>query len=251
MTKLARLLFCTLGMAAAFGCGGGGGGSASGNDVLNTSYSPSPLAMTIYQHEPGAKVFLYANVSPLPAGNIYVLFEDPQQVLVPGTIAITNNGGGAFMAELPIDGSISEGVHQGNFNLHLCKDVNCASEYALSDPTIPYRVTVEPLMTATFMVDGNPVAATESFDATTGWRIYTGLTMHSGQTLRVSTSKVLDDSYQLGNGVTVTNVSKLPSAGAFSTWQAKLDALSQATEDIYLRQLSDGETVKLSVTVNP
>lgn len=245
-----RLLCCLIGAVLLNGCGGGGGGDAS-SDAFHVSFTPNPLVRTLYQHSPGTTVTLYATLSPAPTSTVYVFLEDPQQVLVPGPLAITDQGGGSFSADLPIDGSLSVGQHNGNFNLHLCKDASCASEYTLDNSVIPYEFTVEPLVTGSFTINGVAVVPTEGFDPMYGYRTYGGITMTSGQTLAVTTSKAMDDSYDLGGLVTLSNVVKSPSTSAFTTWQATFTSGSSATKEVFLRQLSDGETLRFTVTVLP
>jgi hypothetical protein len=232
------------------GCGGGGGGGTS-SDSFHVSFSPSPLTRTLYQHSPGTTVTLYATLSPAPTSNVYVTLEDPQSVLVPGSVAITPLGGGSFSADLPINGSLEPGTHSGDLRLHLCRDAGCASEYGVDNPAIPYVFTVEALATAEIRVDGVPQTSVTSSIDQNGARTYR-LPVHSGQQVEVIPDKT-GLTWSIAYAPEV-NFTPLPPSVA-SAWKAQATFITPgdnyAYGEIQGQNASTGETVKVVFDVYP
>jgi len=249
MKHACRLLCCLIGAVLLSGCGGGGGGGTS-SDAFHVSFTPNPLVRTLYQYSPGTTVTLYATLSPAPTSPVYVFLEDPQQVLVPGPIAITDQGGGSFSADLPINGSLSVGQHNGNFNLHLCKDANCASEYTVDNSVIPYEFTVEPLATAEIRVDGANVTSVQPGVDQYGARTYR-VSVHSGQQVEVIPDKTgLAWSVVYAPYVSCTTLTpSVPSA-----WKAQVVFAGPGSYgfcEVQGQKASNGETIKVVFEVYP
>jgi len=251
MKQAYRLVCCLFGAVLLSGCGGGGGGGTStSSDAFHVSFTPNPLVRTLYQHNPGTTVTLNATLSPAPTSNVYVLLEDPQQVLVPGPIAITDLGGGSFSADLPIDSSLSVGQHSGNFNLHLCRDANCASEYTVDNPVIPYEFTVESLATAEIRVDGATVTSVQPGIDEFGARTYRVI-VHSGQQVEVIPDKT-GLAWNVVYAPYVTCTTLTPSVP--SAWKAQVVFAGPGSFgycEVQGQKASNGETVKVVFEVYP
>jgi hypothetical protein len=243
-------MFCAVLLLLALACGGGGGGSAGGDGVLQTSFSPDPLVRTIYQHHPGITMTLYAQVHPVPSETVYIALEDPQQVLVPGPLVVTNNGGGNFSADLPIKNDLTVGMHQGDFNLVMGKDAGFVERYTLSDSTIPYEITVEPLVTAILKVDGLVRTPTSANIDDFGRRVYR-TSIHAGQVVEVIPDKSTDSWMTSGPDLTFTP--QTPSVP--SDWKGLVTFITPGDDyaygEILGQRSSNGETVKVVLDVTP
>lgn len=238
------LLVCLL--SATFGCGGGGGTNSGSN--ISVSYSPDPLVRTIYQHNPGTTVTLYADVNPVPSGTSYVFVEDPQNVLVHGGVAITDNGGGHYSMDLPINSELPVGQHRGSLTFVLSKDPGAADRYSLSDSDIAYEFTVDPLVAASIKINGSTPGSITSGIDTFGARTYQ-VSMYSGDEIEITPDKSVEKWSEFGSFLTFT-----PLLSTINVYKAKVDFVPPGTVhsgSIHGQRTSNGETVKVELTVFP
>jgi hypothetical protein len=63
-----------------------------------------------------------------------------------GSVYVERNPDGTYSTTLYTSNSLSIGVHEGTLTLRLYKDAQHTQEYALSGATVPYSITVEPLV---------------------------------------------------------------------------------------------------------
>ncbi len=242
------LAVCLLSLT--FGCGGGGGGGGGGStgSSISVSYSPDPLVRTIYQHNPGTTVTLYADVSPVPSGTTYVFLEDPKEVLVHGGVKITDNGGGHYSMDLPINSELPVGQHQGSLTFVLSKDPGATDRYALSDSDVTYEFTVDPLVAASIKVNGlTPGSITPGIDIY-GARTYQ-VSMYSGDEIEITPDKSIESWVEFGPLLAFT---RLASTGV--VYKAKIDFVPPGTVhygSIHGQRTINGETVKIELTVFP
>lgn len=136
------VLVCIL--ASCGGGSGGGGGASAPTTAL--AFTPNPLVSNIQE---GTSDTLVVQATLLNPSQItaapYVLVEDSQGVLVPGSVNISAISSTVFSATLHTSGTLPVGHHKGTFNVHLCKDIACKGEYPGSPSALPYDFNVTPL----------------------------------------------------------------------------------------------------------
>ncbi len=143
MVKWVRGLVA-LGMACALvACGGGGGGGGGGgaNDPQIT-LSPGSLAANV-ESGTSATLSVRATVGNPAAlsGTLYIYIVDSRQVLT-GTVNITPVDERSVSATVFTSPSLPVGTHTGTLQIQLCKDAQCAAQYAGSPIPLPYTITV-------------------------------------------------------------------------------------------------------------
>lgn len=122
-------------------CGGGGGGGGNANDPQIT-LSPSSLTANV-EAGTSATLSVRATVGNPAAltGTLYIYIVDSRQVLT-GTVNITPVDARTLTATVFTSPSLAIGQHTGTLQIQLCKDAQCASQYAGSPLPLPYTITV-------------------------------------------------------------------------------------------------------------
>jgi len=119
-----------------WGCGGGGGGGGTSPPALTLS----PSSLTANQ-QVGTSVTLAvrATVSDPSVFNdtVYVVIVDSQEVLIP-SLDLSEVDDRTFAATIHTQPNLSLGRHQGTFQIHLCRDEQCAKEVPGSPVPLPY-----------------------------------------------------------------------------------------------------------------
>src|SRR5215831_17843918 len=122
-------------------CGGGGGG---GSPAPALTLTPSSLTAN-QQAGTSATLTVRATVSDPSVFNdtVYVVIVDSQEVLTP-SFDLSEVDDRTFAATIHTQPNLSVGRHQGTFQIHLCRDAQCASEFPGSPVPLPYDFTVTP-----------------------------------------------------------------------------------------------------------
>jgi hypothetical protein len=122
-------------------CGGGGGGGSSGSKPA-LIFTPSTLTAN-FRAGTFASVTVRATATDPGSynGTLYVYIVDAKQVLA-GTPSLSAVDSSTIAATLYTSASLAPGHYQGTFQVQLCRDVNCNSQYAGSPVPLPYDFTV-------------------------------------------------------------------------------------------------------------
>ena len=151
-TRGAALLMVTGLLLGEVGCGGGGcGGGGGGGGAIQVTFTPASLAAAALTGS-SASIPLTATINPEPTTVAYPVIEEDAPILTPGPIVVSRVSPGVYQATLGSDPALSVGDHRGTLRLRICKDSQCASEYALIGATVPIAVTIEPHLLATVTV---------------------------------------------------------------------------------------------------
>ena len=75
------------------------------------------------------------------SGTVYVVVEDPAQVLASVDSVIATSQGEAY-TRVRLRDDLPRGLHQGRLQVHFCRTANCSSEFAGSPVALPYRFGV-------------------------------------------------------------------------------------------------------------
>ncbi len=141
-------------------CGGSGGG-----DAILVTYRESTVSRVVFDDELTTYYScVRATLSPVPADVALVRIVDLGGAFAAGNTSASDLGSGTFEACLNYAPTLTPGVHAGTLRLDLCKDAGCAAVHPLSDPDVPYSITVYrvvaglPLLDAEILADGTPVS---------------------------------------------------------------------------------------------
>jgi hypothetical protein len=133
--------FCATFAAAALtaSCGGGGDSASSG---ISVSYSPASVSATGIVE--GFQQFtVTATFSNLPTGAVFAVITADTPVIIPADTSATQLSSNQFKAVFTIN-SQTAATYAGDFNLILCKDAQCESQYDVTGTALPYSITVLP-----------------------------------------------------------------------------------------------------------
>lgn len=123
------------------GGGGGGGGSSPGAPAL-LSFNPSTVTANV---EIGTSATLTVRATARDtsqfSSTVYVFVVDTAQVLT-SDVQISAIDATNVSATLHTRPALALGRYQGNFQVKLCRDSACASEFAGSPVALPYDITV-------------------------------------------------------------------------------------------------------------
>ena len=166
MLRQARVVSALLAAAAlTTACGGGGGSDASG---ISVSYSPASVSATGIVD--GFQQFtVTATFANLPSGPVYPVITADTAVIVPVDTSVTELSSNEFKAVFTVN-SQSATTYTGNFNLILCKDPQCGSQYQVSGTVLPYSVTVLPQPIVSVTRNGVPLVPLNNGD----YRVFSG-----------------------------------------------------------------------------
>ncbi|WP_084091444.1 outer membrane protein assembly factor BamB family protein [Andreprevotia lacus] len=147
-----------IGLALA-GCGGGGGGGSSsgnGNTTSAVAFAPATIAATAdgtQRSEVRLVATPSAELASAKPADIFIKVVDSNQVFSSGAY-ISSNGDGTFNAVMSTQASLAAGSYSGQLQVQLCKSADCASQYAGSPVSVPYRVNVGMMQPALTRWDG-------------------------------------------------------------------------------------------------
>lgn len=174
MRSLWAVLCAAFWVTACGGGGGGGGGSSPSAPAPLLSFSPSTVTANV---EIGTSATLTVRATARDtsqfSSTIYVFVVDSAQVLA-GDVQISAIDASNVSATLHTKPSLALGRYQGNFQVKLCKDSACASEFSGSPVALPYDITVvnAPLRASltsaalTSVHRGESISTVSSFDVT-------------------------------------------------------------------------------------
>lgn len=236
MRSLWAVLCAAFLVTACGGGGGGGGGSGPGAPAPLLSFNPSTVTANV---EVGTSATLTVRATARDtaqfSNTIYVFVVDAAQVLA-GDVQISAIDAANVSATLHTKPGLALGRYQGNFQVKLCRDSACASEYSGSPVALPYDITVvnAPLRASltsaalTSVHRGESVNAVSTFDVT-----IKGLTW---------TAQAADSWLQVVNGTGSGN-------GNFQLRYATTNLAEGTYASSVTVTSSDGQTVKLPISL--
>lgn len=206
------------------GCGGGEGSGGddpggSGSSSIAVAYTPSPINAHAMQGYP-APITIRATLSPEPTAAVFPMIVASKPDIQTGSVYVERNPDGTYSTTLYTSSSLSIGVHEGTLTLRLYKDAQHTQQYALSGATVPYSITVEPLVSLTVRQGG--VAITPG---------YGGYLVTSGQEVAITSN--LPVTWDIGGGMTATLSSVSQTE---TTWNVILTG-SSGWRDVVARSL--------------
>ena len=139
---LARWGLSLLLMGLLNACGGGGGGGSSAPPKPALTLSTSQLSASVAHRERAFLYFQATVTDPNAFGNgpVYVFVVDPTGLLE-GGVSINQVDAKTFSASLTTK-YLAPGSYQGSWQLRICKDPSCATEYPGSPMTLGYDIKV-------------------------------------------------------------------------------------------------------------
>ncbi|HEY6003635.1 MAG TPA: hypothetical protein VIV57_12230 [Anaeromyxobacter sp.] len=232
------------------GCGGGAGNDA---ERLQLTFEQKPYVIELFDDTLAIPVCMKVTVQPVPSAVPTVRIADSGATYVPGALDFFGLGGATFMACPSFQPSLAAGTHTGTLTVTICKDPGCAQPYSLSDPSLPYSVTVWhvvpglPPLTATLKIDA-VVTADVNEGLQNDVRTY-AVSLVSGQTIEVDPSEpfVLIEVDNHGTAARLTSVSH-PLPGSVLATATLPDGFTSGTVDLIGRS-QDGRTIKVSIAV--
>lgn len=250
MTSRARGAVVSLAIAGAVAGCGGGGSEGAGYD-LQITYARKPLTAGVFDDAIGQTVCEAVTVSPVPAApTVRVL--DSGGTFTSGPASLFEIGSGRFIACVPMAYPLVAGSHTGTLTVEVCKDLGCAQLYWLSDPSLPYQVTVWhvvaglPPLTAVIKLDG--VVTTDVNEGLTNDIRTYSVTMVSGQTIEVDPSEpFVLVSFSGGATATLTFLGGTQAGGVLLS--ATLPTGVASGTNVLKGRSSDGRTIQVSLTV--
>lgn len=141
LQSLMYALFVSVLLAA---CGGGGGGGGDGDDSPDPAvrFSPNKIVVSGPTGSFGFGVTAtLVNPKDFTNENLYVVIEDPQQVLQP-TVGLHVIDSRTVLVDLFTSFTATAGHYQGDLTVHLCKDAGCTAEFPGSPVKLPYDITL-------------------------------------------------------------------------------------------------------------
>lgn len=151
MRSIAARLWALAVLATLAACGGGGGGGDSARPALLT-FAPTTVtanvqegaSATITVRGTGSEALLQSNSA------LYVFVVDPSRVLLPD-VQLSNVDDRTLAATLHTSPGLAVGRYRGSFQVRVCRDPNCTSEFAGSPVPLPYDITISaaPLVAVT------------------------------------------------------------------------------------------------------
>ncbi|MEN9544215.1 MAG: hypothetical protein RLZZ598_1048, partial [Pseudomonadota bacterium] len=147
MRNIAAPLWALLLSIVLAGCGGGGGSSDSASaSGRAAALSFSPVLVTTNVATSTSTTLTVRATASDPAifnGAVYVYVVDPAHVLAQ-SVELSSIDARTFSVTLHTSPSLAVGRYTGNFQIQLCKDPNCASQFPGSPVLLPYDLTITP-----------------------------------------------------------------------------------------------------------
>ena len=249
MRRLGILCAAAVALSA---CGGSGGGAA-----IQVAYRESTVSRVVFDDELTTYyACVRATLSPVPADVALVRIVDLSGAFAAGSTSASDLGSGTFEACLNYAPTLTPGVHAGTLRLDLCKDADCAAVHPLSDPDVPYSITVYevvaglPLLDAEILADGTPVSGVVSGSTSTARTYQFGII--DGQVLEVNVTNGTLARTTRTVGTPAPGVTPVPpySLGTFRFRLTLPLGAGTGSVDFTLRT-DDGRTIRLAVTVTP
>jgi outer membrane protein assembly factor BamB len=168
-----RSLLALVGAACLTACGGGGGGGGGDGAADNRWLAITPGTSVVEAYEGESVAFIVtAQSSRTIAEPLHVAIVDARGVIRPD-VSIQAVDALTYRATLQTAAALSVGVHEGAFELRLCRDnpLTCANPYPGSPWRVPYRVTVHP---------GTNLVPLAALAGAGDWTTYQGDARHRG-----------------------------------------------------------------------
>jgi hypothetical protein len=231
-------------------CGGGGN---DGDDTIQLTWDFKPFVVDVFDDELAIEWCMLVTVQPVPSALPTVRVADSGATYTSGQVdffAFRNNTYMVCPRFLP---TLLAGTHSGTLTFTMCKDPGCGQPYALSDPSVPYSVTVWhvvpglPPLTATLKLDG-VISTNVNEGLQNGVRTY-GVALVNGHTIEVDPSEPFlvfgTDSH--GTGARLTSLTH-PQPGSVLATATLPDGVTSGVVDLIGRS-QDGRTIDVSITV--
>lgn len=130
------------------GCGGGGGGGGGGG----TAPPPAGPALVFTPASVNASVIAGTSITmnvlaavarpaDFSGASVFASVTDANGVLLPSS-SVVNDNPNQYHAVLQSAPTLAAGNYKGNFNVRLCRDSACASQFPGSPVALPYDLTV-------------------------------------------------------------------------------------------------------------
>jgi hypothetical protein len=194
MKSLIRLCLALL-VGALAACGGGGGGGEDSN-TFELEFAVPSLTFRLFA---GDTVVEQQPVSGTVSGGssaatVYVRVVDSGTAFGGAPIIVGVNGS-SFTTHLAPSTSLAAGTYTGTLTAELCKDSACTTKYDVSGGSLPYSVTVSPLLNIEVLVNGSSTLSVTSTPPTPVQNLHVA----SGSTIEIrSNIAVTVDAEEVG-----------------------------------------------------
>lgn len=147
-----RQILLTFALLLLNGCGGGGSSSSTSSTPANNVTPTAPITFSQkvlnanVQSGTSGTVSIQADVNDrnifAGASAIYVLVADTNKVLN-GAVNLTALSNTQFSVTFITSSKLAPGKYSGNFEVHICKNTNCTSEF-VPPLILPYEFNISP-----------------------------------------------------------------------------------------------------------
>jgi lipoprotein-anchoring transpeptidase ErfK/SrfK len=122
---------------------------AHADPQLQVTFSQAPLQVATFDTLTGRSAKVLVTVSPAPPDTAVVLVSQSGSFFDLLGIGITDQGGGAYLVDLPYPDGVAAGIYTGTISFEICQDLACTLPYRLSTSTLGYSVGVAHLTAGT------------------------------------------------------------------------------------------------------
>lgn len=164
--------FCSLFLLSfltACGGGGGGGSTAPSSSSAALTFSPSSITETYFEGDSIA-ISIMATVNIAPSGNVYAYIIDNTGIVSTNATVAMGPGGG-YIATINTSPILPVGHYQGVFQVKLCPDAACKSQYQGSPSLLPFDITVAASSNLTTL---------SQWPGVNNWETFQGNAAHTG-----------------------------------------------------------------------
>jgi hypothetical protein len=228
------------------GCGGGGGGGGSGDEGGERSEVPAQLELAtsvavfrsnLFQNQSAANSFTGAGgqvglafVRSRVTAPIYLKLEDSAGLLsldAFGMPLVDPPAGYTYPSRLQVSSALPPGTYPGTAQFVACADAACTSRYSVAGGSLPYELTVTPLLRADVFANGIASGSVQSGDAAVP------ITLADGGSIEFRSSIPVQVQYSAGPGIVQVSVDP---ASTPQVWKATLqrDAFLGGTQQLTL-----------------
>jgi hypothetical protein len=160
-------------------CGGGGGGGG-GDATIGVTFNPATVHVCAqHGYTDVATVHATATLDHVPNDIVQVRVTVTAGILNAPFITIGPQAGNVFPINAPVLSGLTLGAHTSAISFELCRDAQCASQYALSSSSLPYTVEVVDPASLSVTINGVPVSTGTPADS---------YNVHSGDTVVITSS---------------------------------------------------------------
>lgn len=166
----------------------GGGSDSTGADQTTSiipvtppaaTFSPSSVSQT-YDMGESNTFTVQGTLTSQITEPVYVFILDNKGVIT-SDVSITRMANGSYTATLKTSPSLAAGRYEGNFELRLCRDPNCAAQFSGSPVLLPYVFQVNSLINLTALSRWSNVNDWETFQGNAAHTGYVPVTLDPAQ----------------------------------------------------------------------